>query len=107
MQLGYKAARGVPVGSPASFGIEDMSVHDDIIEVFARVAHDHGKRLRPLADDMLLLESGMDSLCLAIIITSLEVKFGIDPFTMSDDVEIPVTFGEFVSIYAKALNAVH
>ena len=38
---------------------------------------------------MVLLNSGLDSLCFAILVTRLEDELGFDPFTISDDVYFP------------------
>ena len=47
----------------------------------------------PLTDDLVLLESGLDSLCFAIIVATLEDELGFDPFTEAEDVYFPVTLG--------------
>ena len=60
------------------------------------------KRLAPLTDDLQLLNSGLDSLCLAILVIRLEDSLGVDPFTASEDTLFPVTFGDFVSFYENA-----
>lgn len=52
-----------------------------------------------LNDDVVLLESGLDSLGFAILVATLEEKLEFDPFTMMDEPVYPSTFGEFVSIY--------
>ena len=52
-------------------------------------------------DDVVLLESGLDSLGFAILVATLEEKLEFDPFTMMDEPLYPSTFGEFVSIYEK------
>jgi acyl carrier protein len=54
-----------------------------------------------LTDDVVLLESGLDSLGFAILVATLEEKLDFDPFTMMDEPIYPSTFGEFVSIYEK------
>lgn len=69
---------------------------------FQQVADDHGKQLLPLTDDLLLLNSGLDSLCFAVVVVRLEEALGIDPFSTSDDVVFPSTFGEFVGFYENA-----
>ena len=51
--------------------------------------------------DIILLESGLDSLGFAILVASLEEKLGFDPFTMMDEPIYPTTFGEFIDIYEK------
>ena len=65
------------------------------------VAREQRKSLAPLADDLILLDSGLDSLCLAIVVARLEDSLGVDPFT-ADDADFPVTFGDFVRIYEDA-----
>jgi hypothetical protein len=41
-------------------------------------------------------------LCLAIIVARLEDKIGVDPFSTEDDVDFPVTVGEFITLYENA-----
>ena len=79
-----------------------MSVRETIVSVVTGIANQQHKKLRPLTDDLPLLDSGLDSLCLAIIVANLEKDLGIDPFSASDDVEIPATFGQFVALYENA-----
>lgn len=69
-----------------------------IVEQFQKVAEEHGRTLTPLTDDLPLLESGLDSLCFAVVVTRLEDSLGVDPFA-AEDVLFPVTFGEFVRLY--------
>jgi acyl carrier protein len=58
--------------------------------------------LVPLVDDLPLLESGLDSLCFAIIVARLEDMLGIDPFSTAEDAFFPVTLGDFVKSYENA-----
>ncbi len=55
----------------------------------------------PISDDLVLLESGLDSLGFAIFVTNLEMELGYDPFTIMDDPVYPRTFGEFFVIYDR------
>jgi acyl carrier protein len=75
-----------------------MTTRAKIIDHFTEVAREHGKDLPPLTDDTDLLESGLDSLCFAVIVTRLEDSLGVDPFS-ADATVFPVTFGEFVHLY--------
>lgn len=52
-------------------------------------------------DDLILLQSGLDSLGFAILVTQLENELGYDPFTMMEEAVYPSTFGEFVAIYER------
>ncbi len=51
------------------------------------------------SDDLVLLQTGLDSLGFAILVTQLENELGYDPFTMMEAAVYPTTFGEFVKIY--------
>jgi aryl carrier-like protein len=82
-----------------------MSARLTIIAEIEQVAKEQNKTLRPLTDDLELLESGLDSLCFAILVARLEDRIGYDPFTMSDDVEFPVTLGEFIGVYDNVKQA--
>jgi acyl carrier protein len=75
-----------------------MSTRSEIVDQFSKVAREHDKELPPLTDSMTLLESGLDSLCFAIIVTRLEDSLGVDPFS-DESTLFPETFGEFVRLY--------
>jgi len=79
--------------------IRRMSLRPTVVAKFEEVAHRQHRTLAPLSDDLVLMESGLDSLCFAIIVALLEDELGLDPFTQSDEVFFPVTFGEFVRCY--------
>lgn len=69
------------------------------LEVFQREAK--GKTPPEVTDDLILLESGLDSLGFAILIVELEDTLGYDPFSIADEAFYPQTFGEFVDFYEK------
>jgi acyl carrier protein len=81
-----------------------MSMRSEIIAQFQQVAEEHNKTLAPLSDDLLLLESGLDSLCFAVVVARLEDTFGIDPFSAASDAPFPVTLEDFVSSYEHAVR---
>ena len=81
-----------------------MSVMAVLKSEMVRVADSQKKQLAPLTDDLVLLNSGLDSLCFAILVASLEDKLGVDPFTERDDVQFPVTLGDFVRFYEAAIE---
>jgi acyl carrier protein len=64
-----------------------------------QIAEEQGKKLAPLSDEMVLLDSGLDSLGFAVLVARLEDSLGLDPFTASEDVYFPVTLGDFVKAY--------
>jgi acyl carrier protein len=69
-----------------------------------KVAFEQKVKLAPLSDDLVLLDSGLDSLCFAILVARLEDALGVDPFTASDDVSFPVTLGDLVKAYDHAAH---
>jgi acyl carrier protein len=60
-----------------------------------------GASLPLLSDDLVLLESGLDSMGFAVLVVELEEILGFDPFSISEEAFYPSTFGEFVSFYEK------
>jgi acyl carrier protein len=72
-----------------------------ILARFRDVAHAQGKMLAPLTDELVLLDSGLDSLCFAIVVATLEDELGFDPFTEAEDVYFPATLGDFIRFYER------
>ena len=81
-----------------------MSVKATVIAEIQQIAEDSKRSLPPLTDDLVLLDSGLDSLALAILVARLEDTLGCDPFTESDDVAYPVTLGDFIRFYEHAFD---
>jgi len=79
-----------------------MSVRAAVISQIEQIADEDRKSLPPLTDDLALLDSGLDSLGVAILVARLEEVLGFDPFTESDDVAYPVTLGDFIRFYEHA-----
>ena len=76
-----------------------MSLREVIVSHIERVAREQNKKIAALTDDTVLLDSGLDSLCFAVLVARLEDKLGVDPFTASEDAVFPVTLGDFVKVY--------
>lgn len=79
-----------------------MSLKATIISQLEEVRRSSNEPLRPLTDDLVLLDSGLDSLGLAILVTRLEDSLGVDPFTDSNITVPPVTLGDFIQLYEHA-----
>ncbi len=79
-----------------------MTTKLTIMAEMQKIADEQAKKLAPLSDDLVLLDSGLDSLCFAVLVARLEDKLGLDPFTAADDVAFPVTLGDFVKVYDRA-----
>ena len=82
-----------------------MSTRETVVGTFEQVAAEQGKTLAPLTDSLPLLDTGLDSLCFAIVVARLEDKLGQDPFSASEELEIPLTVGEFIKLYEDAVGA--
>jgi acyl carrier protein len=81
-----------------------MNVRSEILDQFKHVAHEQDKRLAPLADELPLLDLGLDSLCFAIIVSRLETVLGVDPFSENEDAPFPVNLGEFIRFYETTVH---
>jgi acyl carrier protein len=82
-----------------------MSVKATVISEIRRITEGDNKSLPPLTDDLVLLDSGLDSLGIAILVARLEDTLGFDPFTETDDTAYPVTLGDFIRFYERAAES--
>lgn len=80
-----------------------MTAKDLVLNEIRRVAADQNKALAPLADNLLLSDSGLDSLCFAILVARLEDLTGSDPLGQSQSMLFPRTIGELVALYEQAV----
>ena len=77
-------------------------IRDRIEKVFAEVFRQHADgKLPQLKSDLVLLESGLDSLGFGILVARLEEELGYDPFSDSDEPYYPRTLGDFVDFYER------
>lgn len=79
-----------------------MDIRSEVVAQFRQVAQEQDKQLGPLTDDLALLDSGLDSLCFAIVVARLEGSLGVDPFSDDEDARFPVTLGDFIRFYEHA-----
>jgi acyl carrier protein len=79
-----------------------MTVKLTIMSEMQKIAKEQDKQLAPLSEGLVLLESGFDSLCFAVLVARLEDQLGLDPFTRSDDTTFPLTLGDLVRVYENA-----
>ncbi len=82
-----------------------MTIRQTVIEQMRIVASQQNKTLAPLTDDLPLMSSGLDSLCIAILVANLEDELEIDPFGSGNEVSVPVTIGDFVHLYESTAAA--
>ncbi|HTP91339.1 MAG TPA: acyl carrier protein [Xanthobacteraceae bacterium] len=79
-----------------------MSIRETIISQIGQIAKEQNSKLAPLTDDLVLMESGLDSLGFAILVARLDDTLGMDPFTTSNGTHFPVTLSEFIKFYEDA-----
>jgi acyl carrier protein len=82
-----------------------MSVKAVVISQIQQIRENTKRDFPPLTDDLVLLNSGLDSLAIAILVTRLEDALGLDPFTEFDEASPPVTLGEFIRFYENAAKS--
>jgi len=80
-----------------------MTIRETIEQSYIDVLDQIDSKLlvEKLTNEVILLESGLDSLGFAILVATLEEELEYDPFTMMEEAVYPTTYGEFVSIYEK------
>lgn len=77
----------------------EQAIRDLFNETFS--AQNAGQKAPELTGDTVLLETGLDSLGFAILVTRLEEELGFDPFSLSTEAYYPRTFREFVDFYEE------
>ena len=80
-----------------------MSLKETILDEIRLIAARQHRALAPLTDDLSLHDSGLDSLCFAILVARLEDITGRDPLSSAEGAHFPRTIGEFISLYEEAL----
>lgn len=76
-----------------------MNYKEVIINRIIELLVEDDKEIPELTDETILLDSGLDSLGFAVLVTVLDEQLGFDPFTESEDPIYPTTLKEFISIY--------
>ena len=74
-----------------------MTIREAVLQQVRLVAQQQKKQLAVLDDNLRLAESGLDSLCVAIIVANLDDELDLDPF--NGVTEMPTTLGEFIELY--------
>ncbi len=75
----------------------DSTIRSLFAEIYTMQAD--GAEAPDLKGDTVLLETGMDSLGFAILVTRLEEELGFDPFSLSTEAYYPSTYDEFLAFY--------
>lgn len=77
-----------------------MDVESVIKEQFLGILEANNQETKvDFSNDLILLQSGLDSLGFAVLVAKLEDVLGYDPFVIMKEAVYPKTFGEFLDIY--------
>lgn len=76
-----------------------MDIRTTVVNTLSELLYEEMGEHVTLDDKLVLLESGLDSLGLAVLIVRLEGTLGFDPFTISDTPYYPRTLGELIVFY--------
>lgn len=78
-----------------------MEIKTTVLDTLSELLYEETGERHVLDAQMVLLESGLDSLGLAVLIVRLEGLLGFDPFTISDSPYYPKTLGELIVFYEE------
>jgi acyl carrier protein len=83
-----------------------MVIRDTIVGTIDKILAESGATTPvSLTDELPLLDSGLDSLGIAILVARLEEAFGFDPFSEGTEISYPVTLGDLIQIYESSAAA--
>ncbi|QTE29864.1 acyl carrier protein [Pengzhenrongella sicca] len=78
-----------------------VSCRETIKRLIVEQLEEDGQAIPDLSDAVMIVDSGLDSLGFAVLVTQLEDQLGYDPFTLTPDAVYPKTLGEFISFYER------
>jgi len=81
-----------------------MSVRSTIIDEALKIAREQGAETPLLTDDLPLVDTGLNSLSISVLVVRLEEKLTMNPFDDAENVAFPVTFGDFIRLYEESLQ---
>lgn len=82
-----------------------MTLRETILEQLVELFEEDELEVPEITDDTVLLETELDSLGFAVLVTRLEELLGVDPFSAMEEPVYPTTFGEFVAVYEPFASA--
>jgi acyl carrier protein len=77
----------------------DTTIRTSIGFHIGQIAKEQDRKLAPIVDDLPLIDLGLDSLSIAMLVARLEDEFGFDPFNTGETLEFPLTVGDFIRVY--------
>ena len=77
-----------------------MTIRSTILLNIQKIAAAYERDIASLNNDMALFDSGLDSLCFAVLVVRLEDELGLHP--LSSVARFPVTIGDFIKLYENS-----
>ena len=77
-----------------------MTIRSTILVNIQKIAAAYERDIASLNDDVALFDSGLDSLCFAVLVVRLEDELGLHP--LSSIARFPVTLGDFIKLYENS-----
>ena len=77
-----------------------MTIRSTILVNIQKIAAAYERDIASLNDDVALVDSGLDSLCFAVLVVRLEDELGLHP--LSSVARFPVTIGDFIKLYENS-----
>jgi acyl carrier protein len=77
-----------------------MTIRSTILVNIQKIAAAYERDIASLNDDVALFDSGLDSLCFAVLVVRLEDELGLHP--LSSVARFPVTIGDFIKLYENS-----
>lgn len=74
-------------------------IRTGILTTLINVLKEDGIDPPTVTDETILLQTGLDSLGFAVLVTRLEEQLGYDPFSLMKEAVYPKSFSEFVNLY--------
>ena len=78
-----------------------MTIRETILQHLGELFEEDELEMPEITDETVLLETELDSLGFAVLVTRLDEELGYDPFSMMDEPVYPSTFKEFVDVYVE------
>lgn len=78
-----------------------MNIRSIILEELLQLFDEDDLVVPEFTDDTLLLETDLDSLGFAVLVTRLEERLGYDPFSLMEEAVYPASLKEFVEVYER------
>lgn len=78
-----------------------MSIRSTILDGLTELFEEDELEPPVFGDELVLLDTDLDSLGYAVLVTRMEDELGYDPFSLMDEPVYPTTFGQLVEIYER------